>query len=73
MEMNDDKKMLPKRSLIFSKRMVALALALIAGGVAMVLSPWGYGKVVGVTFCAVGFWVLFTAGYYWGCENETCS
>ena len=45
MELNDDKKMLPKRSLIFSKRMVALAVALIAVGVAIVLSPWGYGKV----------------------------
>lgn len=36
-------------------------------------TPWHDGPVAGAVCAALGLLVFFTAGYYWGCDNETCS
>lgn len=64
---------LPERRLRFSRRAVALSLALIVGGAALMFVPWRRGPVVGACGVGAGFVVLFTAGYYWACGNESCS
>ena len=68
-----DQAALPPRTLRFSRRMVALALCLAVLGAAMIFSSWQYGLMIGVASCASGFAVFFTAGCYWGCDNESCS
>ena len=64
---------LPQRRLRFSKRMVALSLVLMAAGAALLFSPGAYNPMAGVACGALGMAVFFTAGYYWGCDNESCS
>jgi hypothetical protein len=73
MEPNDSPKPLPKNKLNFSKGMVALSVLFVAVGVALMMGPWTYALMAGVTSAALGLGLFFTAGYYWGCDNETCS
>ena len=56
-----------------SKGMVAFSLLLLAIGVAVMLSDWGYALVVGAFLMSLAMGIFFTAGYYWGCDNESCS
>lgn len=63
----------PLRHLRFSRGMVALSLILLIAGMAVLLSDWAYGLVVGASLMSVAMGIFFTAGYYWGCENESCS
>jgi hypothetical protein len=72
MKLENEMRPLPARTLRFSKRMVALSLALIGGGAGLVMSDWHYAMVTGVCCAAVGFVIFFTAGYYWACDNESC-
>lgn len=64
---------LPKQRLRFSKGMVALSLAMVAGGVALILRPWASFPMAGVILAASGLGVFFAAGYYWTCDNVSCS
>ena len=69
----NDKKLLPARQLRFSKRMVALSLVLIIAGAALVMSSWPHAMAGAVMLCGSGFVIFFSAGYYWACDNESCS
>jgi hypothetical protein len=64
---------LPERRLFLSKVMVVLALLCIGLGLALMVGPWSFGAVAGAASGALGMVIIFMAGYYWGCENETCS
>lgn len=69
----DDKRPLAPRRLRFSRRMVALSLVIVAAGLGLVLCPLSYGPVAGAACGGLGLGVLFSAGYYWTCDNEACS
>jgi hypothetical protein len=69
----EETKSLPKKTLRFSKRMVALSLMLVAGGIVLMTSAWSHALMAGLSCATLGFGLLFTAGYYWGCDNESCS
>lgn len=70
-EASEGAKPLKAPTLRFSKRMVAMALMLISAGAAWVLSPWPYGMLGGVVFCASGFALFFGAGYAWVSDDES--
>jgi hypothetical protein len=73
MKLKDEKKALPARYLRFSKEMVAVSAVLVVAALGLIVSPWHYGPVVGGVSGGLGLGVFLTAGYYWGCENESCS
>jgi hypothetical protein len=73
MNASDQAKPLPARTLKFSRRMVALSVLLLIGGGALAMSAKPHALLLGVACAALGFAIFFTAGYYWACENESCS
>jgi hypothetical protein len=73
METANDKKPLSPRTLRFSKGMLALSLFFLAAGCVLMMSSFKYALMSGVACSAVGFGIFFTVGYYWACENESCS
>ena len=68
-----DKTPLPARQLRFSKDMIAIAICLGVLGIVLIFGPWPLGMMPGVLCVALGLGVFLTAGYYWGCDNESCS
>ena len=72
MDLNDQSA-LPQRQLRFSKGVVLVAAALLAAGIVLMLGPWAHAFMAGVSFSALGLGLFFTAGYYWACDNESCS
>lgn len=73
MKPSEEMKPLPVRQLRFSKDMVGLAIGLGLLGLGLIFGPWPWGMMPGVLCVAVGLGVFMTAGYYWGCDNESCS
>jgi predicted Kef-type K+ transport protein len=73
MDLIKEKRALPQRYLRFSKEMVGLSLVLLAVAYGLIVSSWRLGPVVGGVCGGLALGVFFTAGYYWGCENESCS
>ncbi len=69
----DDIKPLAPRNLRFSKRMVALSLLFLVAAFFLVMSSWHFALIVGLVSGGIGFVIFFTAGCYWGCDNESCS
>lgn len=64
---------LPEKKLRFSRRTVALSMVLVALGVAGVFGPWKFAPVAGAILGGVGMVLFFSAGYYWTCDNDSCS
>jgi hypothetical protein len=73
MKSNNETKSLPKNRLRVSKRMTGLSLLLVAAGITTMMGPWSQAVMAGLGCAALGFGFFFTAGYYWGCDNESCS
>ena len=73
----EEKRPLPYRRLLASKRLVALALVMNGIGLALITRTWFRGEMdgmmAGVVCTALGFGLLAVGGYYWGCDNESCS
>lgn len=69
----DEKKLLPRNRVRFSKGVLVLSLSLLVGGLAMSLGPWPSGRIPGMVCASLSLVVFFTAGCYWGCKNESCS
>ena len=63
----------PPRRLRFSRRVSLCSAVLVAAGIAMVFDPWRFGPVAGAISAALGLGIFFASGYYWTCDNETCS
>jgi hypothetical protein len=59
-----------KRRLRISRRTLALSLPFVFGGIALTISSWPSGPLVGSICCGLGLSVFFTAAYYWGSESE---
>jgi hypothetical protein len=66
-------KTLFRRYLRFSKRLVAVSLGLLVLGFALILGAPSPGRLVGVVICGLALVALSLSGYYWGCDNESCS
>ena len=72
MELREEKKTL--RHLRFSKGTVAVSAALgLAGLFILLRATWQYSLLAGVVLLGAGIGTFLTAGYYWGCDNESCS
>ena len=49
MKLADEKKLLPKNIIRFSKKMVALSVVLLLAGYGLIVSPWAYGRTTSWT------------------------
>jgi len=66
-------KPLSRKGVRFSKRMVALSIGVLGLGLALIMGPWQFGRISGMVCASAGLVIFFTAGCYWGCDNESCS
>ena len=73
MDPNQPSVRLPEKRLRFSKSVVAFSLFMIGAGLALMFCHRRFGPMTGAVCIGAGFVCFFTAGYYWACENETCS
>lgn len=68
-----EKKPLPKERLRFSKGVVASASALFVLGIILILGPWAHARLAGLVLGALGMGAFLMGGFYWACDNESCS
>ena len=64
---------LPPRRLRFSRGVSACSAVLVLAGISLVFTAWRFGPVAGAICAALGLGLFFVSGYYWTCDNETCS
>jgi hypothetical protein len=73
-DLNDVKIPLPKARLRMCKRLVLLGLGLMGGGLILATAfPGGNISALCLGLSAVGLTLFIVSGFYWSCDNETCS
>lgn len=69
----EEAKALPARYMRLSRYMAVFGFFLLCMASLFLISPWSYGLTLGAASGGLGLTILFTALYYWGCSNESCS